>query len=116
MMFSNSRKTRQRLCVAGAGILLSLTAAAAEPVHKLEIRDHRFEPAEVRVPANTKIKLVIHNTDPSAEEFESYELKREKVIPPQSEGIVFVGPLAPGEYPFFGDFNQSTAKGRLVAE
>lgn len=116
MTFSKSRKAGLRLGMATAGMLLSLATAAAEQVHKLEIRDHRFEPAELRVPANQKIKLVIHNTDPSAEEFESYELKREKVIPPQSEGVVFVGPLAPGEYPFFGDFNQATAQGRLIAE
>ena len=115
MKRSKPRQAR-RLLLAATTTLFFKLAIADEPVHKLEIRDHHFDPAELRVPANTKIKLVIHNTDSSAEEFESYELKREKVIPAQAEGVVFIGPLAPGEYPFFGDFNQATAKGRLIAE
>lgn len=90
--------------------------AAAEPdAYELVIRDHRFEPAEVEVPAGTKVKLVVRNMDATPEEFESYELRREKVVPGNSQVVIWVGPLKPGEYPFFGEFNQDTAQGRLVA-
>jgi Cupredoxin-like domain len=92
------------------------TAVGADPEVTLTIRDHRFEPAELRVPAGKKIKIVIDNQDSTPEEFESHELNREKVIPPKSKVPVFVGPLAPGRYPFIGEFNAQTAKGAVVAE
>lgn len=82
----------------------------------LTISGHRFVPAEMKVPAGRKIKLTVVNADPSAEEFESYELNREKVVAGNSRIVVFVGPLRPGRYPFFGEFNMDTAKGALIAE
>jgi hypothetical protein len=57
----------------------------------------------------------VHNQDPTPEEFESYELNREKIIPANSAAIVYIGPLSPGEYPFFGEFNPKTAQGVLIA-
>ncbi len=95
---------------------LSAAVLAAETEFTIVIRDHRFEPAEVRVPANAKVRLVIDNQDASAEEFESKELKREKVIPAKSKGTIVVGPLKPGRYPFVGEFHEKTAKGVLIAE
>jgi len=91
-------------------------AAAQDAEARLVIREHKFEPAEVKVPAGKKIKLVIENKDPTAEEFESYELNREKVVPANGTVTVFVGPLKPGRYPFFGDFHKDSAKGALIAE
>ncbi len=96
--------------------LLPCLAFAADPEFSLVIRDHRFEPAELRVPAGNKIKLVIDNQDATPEEFESHALNREKVIAPKSKGSVFIGPLKPGKYPFVGEFNATTAKGVIVAE
>jgi len=92
------------------------TALAGTPVFELVIRDHLFYPAELRVPANQKVKLLIINEDSSPEEFESYELNREKVILGNSRAVVFIGPLAPGRYPFFGEFNMSTAQGVVIVE
>ena len=57
-----------------------------------------------------------YNRDDTPEEFESYELNREKVIVGNSQGVVFIGPLKPGEYPFFGEFNMKTALGKIIAE
>jgi hypothetical protein len=91
-------------------------AAADDAVFKLIIRDHRFEPAELVVPAGQKLKLEIDNQDATAEEFESYELNREKVVPANATVVIFVGPLKPGRYPFFGDFNKNSAKGVLIAK
>ncbi|MHB8665962.1 MAG: cupredoxin domain-containing protein [Burkholderiales bacterium] len=102
--------------------LLALTCLLPSPVladtpeFALVIRDHRFQPAELRVPAGQKIKLVVHNQDNTPEEFESYELNREKIIAPDAKVHIFVGPLSAGRYPFFGDFNQKTARGALIAE
>lgn len=90
--------------------------AADEPEVLLVLRNHRFEPQEVRVPIDRKIRLLVRNQDSTPEEFESHELNREKLIPGKGEAIVFVGPLKPGRYPFFGEFNEKTARGTLVAE
>lgn len=96
--------------------LSASTASAATPMIEVEIKDHLFFPQEVVIPANTKVKLLIKNLDPTAEEFESYELNREKVIAGNSKAVIFIGPLPPGEYPFFGEFYPKTAQGKVVAE
>lgn len=88
----------------------------AAPVIEIEIRNHLFYPAEFEIPVNTKVKLIIINQDSTAEEFESYELNREKVIPGNSKGIIFIGPLQVGEYPFFGEFFPATAQGKVIVK
>ena len=75
-----------------------------------------FTPSEVKVPAGTKVKLVVDNQDATAEEFESKDLKREKVIPPRSKGTFVIGPLKPGRYKFVGEFHEKTAQGVVIAE
>lgn len=97
-------------------LLAVVPAMAKTPVFEVEIRDHLFHPEEIRIPANTKVKLVVYNRDPTPEEFESYELNREKVIMGGNKANIFIGPLAPGVYPFFGEFNPRSAQGRVVVE
>ncbi|TMH52655.1 MAG: cupredoxin domain-containing protein, partial [Betaproteobacteria bacterium] len=72
------------------------------------------EPQELAVPARKKFRLLIDNRDFTAEEFESHALNREKVVPGKSRVPVFLGPLAPGRYPFFGEFHEKTAQGTLI--
>ena len=86
------------------------------PTFALSIQDHKFAPASLRIPKDTKVKLVVANRDPTPEEFESYEFNREKIIPGGSEGTVYIGPLDAGTYRFFGDFHQDTAQGTIVAQ
>ena len=99
-----------------ACMLCTAPVQADKPVFKLEISNHLFMPAEIVIPANTKIKLMVHNLDATSEEFESYELNREKVIMGKRKAVIFIGPLAPGEYPFFGEFHPETAQGKIIAE
>lgn len=82
----------------------------------LVIKDHKFIPDTVEIPAGQKVKLIIDNQDPTPEEFESHELNREKIIKGGKQGIVFIGPLEPGTYPFFGEFNEDTAQGKVVVK
>jgi plastocyanin len=96
--------------------LASASVRAETPVFEISIKDHRFEPAVLEIPKGQKVKLVVKNQDATPEEFESYELNREKIIPGNSQGVVFIGPLEAGEYPFFGEFNQATAQGKVVAK
>jgi plastocyanin len=92
----------------------SVQALAQE--FNLVIRNHKFEPQEIRVPAGKRVSIYVTNEDASPEEFESPALKVEKVIPSKSKGVVRIGPLAPGRYEFVGEFHADTAKGVVVAE
>lgn len=100
---------------------LAATLAAAGPSLaaddlSLTIRDHKFEPATIEVPAGKRVKLTIVNADKTAEEFESHDLHVEKIIPGGQTISVYVGPLEPGTYGFFGEMHQDSAKGQLVAK
>jgi plastocyanin len=101
----------------GLGLAAVSASVKAQEIEKtLVIKNHQFDPAELKVPANQKIKLTVHNQDNSAEEFESKSLKREKVIAAGSKASFVIGPLKPGKYDFFGEFNPATAKGVVIAE
>lgn len=102
-----------RICLS-LFLLCSGFSWADPPAFNISIRDHLFYPAEIIIPANTKVKLLIINEDPTPEEFESYELNREKVILGKSQTVIFIGPLKAGEYPFFGEFNMTTAQGKII--
>jgi plastocyanin len=109
-----------RLVTSCAAALLSFgliahSARADGTEFTIVIKDHRFTPTELTVPAGQKIRLVVENQDPTPEEFESYQLNREKIVPGNGRIVVFVGPLKPGKYEFFGEFNMATARGWLVA-
>ncbi|HET6546640.1 MAG TPA: cupredoxin domain-containing protein [Rhodanobacteraceae bacterium] len=98
-------------------MLLPLAAAAADaPEFTLTIKDHKYQPTELRVPADTRIKIVVVNQDSTPEEFESTDFNREKIVMPNSRISVFVGPLEAGRYGFFGDFHRDSAQGTLIVE
>lgn len=99
-----------------AVLLLPIASTAADAGFTLTIRDHRFQPAELIVPAGKKIKLTVVNQDSTAEEFESHALNREKVIPANSSTTIYIGPLSPGRYSFVGEFHEQTAQGTVVAQ
>jgi Cupredoxin-like domain len=80
------------------------------------IKNHRFQPSELKAPANRPITLTVRNLDPTPEEFESRTLRVEKVVAGNSEITIQLRPLSPGRYRFYGDFNQATAQGALTAE
>jgi hypothetical protein len=95
--------------------LFSTSAFADVKEFTLTLRDHKFVPAELTIPANIKIKLLVVNEDPTPEEFESHELNREKIVTGKGKITVFIGPLKPGRYPFFGEFHMKTAQGAIIA-
>ncbi len=96
--------------------LFSAAAFADVKEYKIIIRDHKFVPSQLVVPANTKIKLLVINEDKTPEEFESHELKREKIVTGKGKITVMLGPLKPGAYPFFGEFHMKTAQGTLIVK
>jgi hypothetical protein len=110
---------RGRSLFAFAGVALMISAwcgpASAQELN-LTIRDHRFEPTEIRVPSGKRVSIVVSNEDATPEEFDSTALKVEKVIPGKSKGLVRIGPLDAGRYDFIGEFHADTAKGVVIAE
>jgi plastocyanin domain-containing protein len=94
----------------------SLAAFAQQGDIAVTIKDHKFSPERIEIAAGKKVKLVVENQDATPEEFESEELKVEKVIPGNSKATIYIGPLKVGEYKFVGEFNQKTAKGVVVAK
>ena len=103
-------------CVGLVCLLPSPILAGPEAEVRLTLKNHRFVPAEVRIAQNTRVRLVVTNTDSTVEEFESPALNREKLIPPGQTVTIFLRPLKPGVYDFFGEFNPKTATGRLIVE
>jgi hypothetical protein len=103
--------------IARVAALLSLIAAAPvfadDPSFAITLKNNRFVPSEVQIPAGVKVKLIVRNENPVPSEFESTELHREKIVTPGAQINVFVGPLDPGSYEFFDDFHPQT-RGRLV--
>ena len=95
---------------------LAATAGAADVELQLVIKNHRFEPIELKVPAGQRVKLVVDNRDDTPEEFDSHDLNREKLVPAGSKVTVFIGPLKPGRYAFIGEYHEATAKGVVIAE
>ena len=103
---------------AAAFAVAAIGAAGAEELttYSLILKNHRFAPAEIHVPAGKAFFVSVKNLDDAADEFEMHNPAIEKVIPPGEEGKVRIRPLAPGRFPFFGDFHQDTAQGVIVSE
>lgn len=105
-----------RILLGAVFLMATQCVFAAPPEFTIVIRNHQFEPSEVHVPGGQRVKLIVDNQDPTAEEFESHSMHREKIVDGNSKISVYVGPLEPGNYDFFGEFNEDTAKGVLIAE
>jgi len=80
------------------------------------IKNHMFIPDRIEMTAGQKHRLIVLNQDATPEEFESYELNREKIVGGHARIVVFLPPLEAGEYPFFGEFNPDTAQGRIIVK
>lgn len=102
-------------CAALILLVASVPSRADEPAVTIVVRDGRFVPSEVEVPTGVKVRLVVRNENKAASEFESIELHREKIVAAGQEVSIYVGPLPPGRYEFFDDFNPQ-ARGHLVAK
>jgi len=97
-------------------LLLSATAHAEPARFEVTIKGHKFEPAELRVPAGSAFVIAVKNEDPTAEEFESQTMGVEKVIPGGRSLQVRIRPLDPGQYPFEGEYNNTIARGVVIVE
>lgn len=110
-----------RLCIFFVFILHALIVKAEDYVidangkvqATIIIENHKFKPDLLDLPAGKKIRLTVENKDETAEEFESYDLKREKIVPSKGQAVIILAPLKPGSYNFFGCFNKESAQGTM---
>jgi hypothetical protein len=98
--------------VAGA---MAQPVRAADPV-QLVLANHRFQPDHLTVPAGERFRIELTNQDETTDEFESYDMKFEKIVVSGGHIAVFAGPLHPGTYKFFDDYHPDTATGTITAE
>lgn len=106
------------LCAAAALLGAAVAApASAKPPLKIELtlQGHRFSPSTIQVPSGTPVELSIRNLDPMPEEFDSTALKIEQVIPGGMSATVRLRPLAPGRFPFMGEYHADTAQGVVIS-
>ena len=96
--------------------MLAAAPAAADGPIAVTLQNHKFTPSVIHVKANTPSIIALTNRDATAEEFDSTSLKVEKVVAGNSSGNVRIRALAPGRYPFMGEYHSSTAQGVVVAE
>jgi plastocyanin len=99
-----------------AGLAVSPALAQDAQELTLTIKNHVFEPATLTVPAGKKVTVIVQNQDPTTEEFESHDLKIEKIVAGGKQIKVVIGPLKPGEYAFVGEHHEETAKGTIVVK
>ena len=81
---------------------------------ELVLQGHKFEPDVIEIPSGKKIKLIVKNLDDSVEEFDSVDLKRERIVPGKATIYIILAPLKPGKYNFIGEFHHDTAKGVII--
>ncbi len=104
------------------GFTLALAAAsassafAADDVYRLTLKDHKFSPEGVTIPAGKKVKFAVKNLDATPAEFESDDFKAEKVIPAGKEVELYVGPLKPGSYEFHDEYHEAQSKTHLTVK
>ncbi len=97
-------------------LTFSFNASAEFQEYTIVIKDHKFIPQNLEIPVGKKVKLIVDNQDKTVEEFESYELNREKIIKGNAKIVIFIGPLKAGTYKYFGEFNSKTAQGTIIAK
>ena len=104
-----------RLLLAALLLALAATVRAEQRSVALAVAEHGFAPPEVEAAAGERLRLEVTNQTAAAIEFESFELNRERVVPPGRTVAVYVSGLSPGRYEFFDDFHQER-RGALVVK
>lgn len=105
----------QAAILAGVLCISSLVLAADDSSSILTMHNQQFDPNKLIVPAGTRVRIVLRNLDSTPNEFESYDLSREVIVPGHSEVAIYVGPLNPGNYQIFNDYNLAM-QGSIVAK
>jgi plastocyanin len=103
--------------IAAAMTILPAASFADDPIAiDLRLKDHKFEPSEIKAPAGKAISITLKNEDDAVEEFDSNALRTEKIVTKGGTITIKLKPLAAGRYPFQGEYHPNTAQGVLIVE
>jgi hypothetical protein len=91
-------------------------ALADDPTFRIDLKDGVITPLTLEVPANTRIRLEVTNSGTSPAEFESVQLKKEKVIAAGNSSVMVIRNLDPGTYDFFDDFHIDMPHAKITAK
>ncbi|HEX4272764.1 MAG TPA: cupredoxin domain-containing protein [Rhizomicrobium sp.] len=97
-------------------LALLVVPALADTQIPVTLKNHKFSPSVIKVKANQPSMIILSNEDDTADEFDSTALKVEKVVAGHAKGNVRLRALAPGKYPFMGEYHSNTAQGVVIAE
>lgn len=98
-----------------AGLSFVAPALADAPI-MLILQNHKFTPNVIKVKANQPAVITMVNKDATAEEFDSADLKVEKVVAGNQSGTIRLRALKPGTYHFMGEYHDKTAQGVVIAQ
>ncbi|WP_274540010.1 MULTISPECIES: cupredoxin domain-containing protein [Xenorhabdus] len=105
------------LCISVVSLIYApMTIAAEKFTLELEMNNGELTPPILSVPAKTPVRIKIRNTGTEPVEFESTQLRKEKVLAPGANSVVVIAPLKPGKYTFFDDFHLAHPAGEIIAE
>ncbi|PHM28711.1 cupredoxin domain-containing protein [Xenorhabdus budapestensis] len=105
------------LCIAVVSLIyVPMVIAAEKFTIELEMNNGKLTPPVLNVPAKTPVRIKIRNTGTEPVEFESTQLRKEKVLAPGASSVVVIAPLKPGKYTFFDDFHLAHPVGEIIAE
>ncbi len=107
---------KKLFAITALSFVLASQALSADAEYLVQIKDHKFSPEQIEIPANKNFKLVIENLDKTLEEFESDDLHKEKLVNAGKKVTIPVSALKAGEYKFYGDFHQKTAQGKIIVK
>ncbi len=110
------RFVMKRLLALSLLALLGACSGNNMPEQTLVLENHKFTPDQLTLAAGEKLRIKVENRDDAYEEFDSDSLGREKVIPGKTTGVVVIGPLQPGKYPFMGEYHHETAQGVVIVQ
>lgn len=94
----------------------SLQALADQPAFELSVKDHKFDPAPLTIPADTKVKITLHNLDSSTAEFISDDFKGGKLAKGGQSVTFFIGPLKAGTYEFHDEYHEDVSRTQLIVK
>ncbi len=105
-----------------SAVLLAVCALTAQtecsdsPIFTIRAEAGHFTPSQLEVAANQPFTVRVTSAEKTPIEFESFELRRERVVRPGETISVNMPPLGPGTYKFFDDFHRDTPEGAIVVK
>lgn len=117
-MTKGKRTMRVFACAVTLSTVVAVVSAANAAVSSpsnitLTLKDHKFTPSTLTIPAGQRVRVTLINRDPATEEFDSHDLRLEQLVTPMGKASFNLGPLRPGQYGFIGEFHASTAQGKV---